>query len=138
MRFVEVGKTDGLNFALSISLFHQPAGCEIIPGGLMNQKQVDIICAETVERFLNRILIFIEGRPELGFEEDFVPGDDASAQMLDLIFDNLYLDNNAIYDFGGSTTTLSSAMLYHTDFASAYAGIETMIQADIDKVEKVY
>ena len=65
-------------------------------------------------------------------------GSPPSAQMLDLIFGNLYLDNNAIYDFGGSATVLSSAMFYQADFASAYAGIESKIQADIDKIEQVY
>lgn len=64
--------------------------------------------------------------------------DDFSAKMLDLIFDNLYLDNNAIYNFGGSTTVLSDAIFNKADFASEFAGIETKIQSDIDNVEKVY
>ncbi|MBE6613000.1 MAG: hypothetical protein E7632_10955 [Ruminococcaceae bacterium] len=60
--------------------------------------------------------------------------DDTSAQMLDLIFNNLYLDNNAIYDIGTSTYVLSQAMFYGGNFASDWASIEAKIKADIDKI----
>lgn len=61
--------------------------------------------------------------------------DEKSAAMLDLIFDNLYVDNNAIYDFGGSMSCLSDSIFFGREFSSAYASIEATIQADLDKVK---
>ncbi len=60
--------------------------------------------------------------------------DDVSAGMLDLIFDNLYLDNNAVYDFGGSVTALSDFYFAGKPLASAYAAIESRIEADIARL----
>lgn len=62
--------------------------------------------------------------------------DDKSAEMLDLIFNNLYVDNNAIYDFGSSMSTLSSALFEGKELASAWASIEAKIQSDINDITK--
>ena len=60
--------------------------------------------------------------------------DSDSAKMLDLIFDTVYLDNNAVYDFGGSMTILSKAVFLGNDFVSAYTSAEPKIEADIAKL----
>lgn len=62
--------------------------------------------------------------------------DDESAKMLDLIFDNLYIDNNSIYNFGGSMTALSNSLFDGKEFSSAYASIESKIEADIETLFK--
>lgn len=49
--------------------------------------------------------------------------DEKSAEMLDLIFNNLYVDNNAIYNFGGSMSCLSNSIFSGAEFASAWASI---------------
>ena len=59
------------------------------------------------------------------------------AEMLDLIFDNLYVDNNAIYDFGGSMSCLSNSVFNGTEFSSAYASREEKIAADIEKLRTI-
>ena len=63
--------------------------------------------------------------------------DEKSAEMLDLIFDNLYVDNNAIYDFGGSMSCLSNSVFNGTEFSSAYASREEKIAADIEKLRAI-
>lgn len=60
--------------------------------------------------------------------------DSDNAKMLDLIFDTVYLDNNAVYDFGGSMTILSKAVFLGNDFVSAYTSAEPKIEADIAKL----
>ena len=60
--------------------------------------------------------------------------DSKSAEMLDLIFDTVYLDNNAIYDFGGSMSILSKALFLGRDLVSTYTSAEPRIEADIAKL----
>lgn len=62
--------------------------------------------------------------------------DEKSADMLDLIFNNLYVDNNAIYNFGGSMSCLSDSVFNGAEFASAWASIaESAREAAIQIVE---
>ncbi|MBQ2707023.1 MAG: hypothetical protein IJF67_02060 [Clostridia bacterium] len=60
-----------------------------------------------------------------------VTREDANMQVMDIIFDNTYLDLNAVYDFGGSIKYLGESVVNHTDFMSGYAAIEPQIGAAI-------
>ncbi|MBE6611997.1 MAG: extracellular solute-binding protein [Ruminococcaceae bacterium] len=59
-----------------------------------------------------------------------VSRDDATAQVLDIIYDNTYLDFNGIYDFAGSQNFIGDVAIGNKEFASGYAAIEpAMIEA---------
>ncbi|MCI8388052.1 MAG: hypothetical protein HFE63_06245 [Clostridiales bacterium] len=62
-----------------------------------------------------------------------VARDEDNTEMLDYVFDNLYLDFNSLYDFGGSTSIIEAAAMGEAELASAYAEIETKVKSDIDK-----
>ena len=70
---VEVGQTDGTDFALLVSLFHQAITGNVITGRLVNEQQVDVVGVQTCQRLVHNIGIGVEGRPQLGFEENFLP-----------------------------------------------------------------
>ena len=60
--------------------------------------------------------------------------DEKSAEMLDLIFDNLYLDNNAIYNFGTSMSCLSNSLFSGAEFSSAWASISESANEESGKL----
>ncbi|MCI8387640.1 MAG: hypothetical protein HFE63_04150 [Clostridiales bacterium] len=62
-----------------------------------------------------------------------VARDDDSTEMLDYVFNNLYLDFNLLYDFGGSSKVLNEAIFGKCELASSYAEVETKVEADIEK-----
>lgn len=57
--------------------------------------------------------------------------DDSNGQILDMIFDNTYIDLNGMFNFGGSTSVLANAINKGTEFVSSYAALEEKIEADI-------
>ena len=60
--------------------------------------------------------------------------DDDSAEMLDIILDNLFLDVSMLYNWGSLYTKISEmGTKANTNFASLYASIESNIQKDMEK-----
>ncbi|MBQ8642562.1 MAG: hypothetical protein IJ480_10135 [Clostridia bacterium] len=64
--------------------------------------------------------------------------DEQSSQMLDLIFNSLYMDFNCLYDFGGVCSKISTWLIEGEGFSSGYAALENPIQAAIEKVAEAY
>ena len=64
-----------------------------------------------------------------------VSRDEASAQILDLILDNTYLDLNGLYDFGRSCTFVGDCIVSDTEFVSGLERLEKKILSDIEKIE---
>ena len=60
--------------------------------------------------------------------------DDESAEMLDIIFDNVYLDFNAIYDFSGMMNAFNSVLVDQTPLASTLASKLTSAQTQAEKL----
>ena len=58
--------------------------------------------------------------------------DEASARMLDLIYDNLYLDFNSLYNFGGTTDILANAIFGGGELLSGISAVAEKAQAEID------
>ena len=58
---------------------------------------------------------------------------DSDAELLDIVFDNTYVDFNGIFNLGGSASAVANSILTGADFMSAYAKIQNKIQGDIDK-----
>lgn len=63
-----------------------------------------------------------------------VARDDKNGQILDMIFDNTYIDLNGLLDFGGSTSAVFNTISKGTEFSSAYASIEQKVESDIEKL----
>ncbi|MCI8388051.1 MAG: hypothetical protein HFE63_06240 [Clostridiales bacterium] len=62
-----------------------------------------------------------------------VARDEDNTEMLDYVFNNLYLDFNSIYDFGGSAKVLTKALLGKAELASSFAGVESKVGEAVDK-----
>ncbi len=62
-----------------------------------------------------------------------VARDEASAKILDMVFDNCYIDLNGIYNFANSATTLFDAVMNEKEFVSSYAAVKDKIDAEIEK-----
>ena len=60
--------------------------------------------------------------------------DDESAEMLDIVFDNVYLDFNAIYDFSGMMNAFNSVLVDQTPLASTLASKLTSAQTQAEKL----
>lgn len=60
--------------------------------------------------------------------------DDESAEMLDIVFDNVYLDFNAIYDFSGMMNAFNSVLVDQTPLASTLASKLTSAQTLAEKL----
>lgn len=58
--------------------------------------------------------------------------DENSAEMLDIIFNTLYIDFNCIYNFGGTTTALTNVLAGAGELASEMAKIETKLESDLE------
>lgn len=75
----------------------------------------------------------------VAYEENFkmkAARDEDSFEMLDLMFDTLYIDFGTIFDFGGQQGTLQSIAKGSQEFASAIASIESAVQAEITDFEQ--
>ncbi|MGM9624636.1 MAG: hypothetical protein ACI3XM_02895 [Eubacteriales bacterium] len=57
-----------------------------------------------------------------------------SAEMLDLVFDNCYMNFNTVYDFGGINTKLTSVLEGKAEYASAVASLKTKAEAALEKL----
>ena len=55
------------------------------------------------------------------------------SDMLDIIFDSLYLDFNSFMDFGGVLSILANSIFKGADFASGYASVSEKITADAEQ-----
>lgn len=64
--------------------------------------------------------------------------DERDAEMLDTIFDTLYLDFNSFSNFGGSIDKLSTALFSDGSFASDWASIKDSTIAEMEKFSKAW
>ena len=62
--------------------------------------------------------------------------DENSAEMLDYIFNNLYIDFNCIYDFGGTAAALTNVLNGNAGLASELAAIKDKTDADLESFTK--
>ena len=63
--------------------------------------------------------------------------DEDSAEMLDIIFDNIYYDTANIYGISGLKTIVYDVMKnMENNFATTYASIETAAKTDLEKLIK--
>lgn len=62
--------------------------------------------------------------------------DENSAEMLDIIFNTLYIDFNCIYNFGATNDALTNVLFGKQELASAMAAIQKKIDAEIDNFVK--
>ena len=64
-----------------------------------------------------------------------VARDEQSKKMLDILYENVKIDLNTVYDFGGSASLLREyAVGESDDFASAYAKIEKKVTGAVEKM----
>ncbi len=65
--------------------------------------------------------------------------DEKSKEMLNILFDTITVDLNAVFDFGGSSTLLREYAVAQSDkFVSSYEKYSKKIQKDIDKLIEQY
>ncbi len=64
--------------------------------------------------------------------------DERDAEMLDMIFDTLYLDFNSFSNFGGSMDVLKKALFEDGSFASDWASIKDSTLAEMEKFAKTW
>jgi hypothetical protein len=77
---VEVGDPDRLDHALLVQVLHGPPGAVVVPEGLVDQVQVEVVEAETGQRLLEGSLGAVLAAvldPQLGGDEQLVPRDAA-------------------------------------------------------------
>ena len=82
---------------------------------------------------------YMEVRPAL-YETTIkakVARDERNAQVLDIIFDNTYIDCNGIFNIGNSANVLGESIMGQSEFASSYAAVRDKIQAGIDDLMKI-
>ena len=81
----EVGDADGPELSLVIELLHGPVGAVVVSEGLVDEEQVQVIRPEPAQGRLNGrpgLLIARVGDPDLGGEEELLPGQAALRQGL--------------------------------------------------------
>ena len=81
---------------------------------------------------------FLEVRPAL-YESTIksrVARNKEDAQMLDIIFNNTYIDCNSLFNIGGSAEVVERAILGQAEFASSYAAVKESIEASIEELMK--
>jgi len=57
-----------------------------------------------------------------------------AADMLDIIYGNIYIDANYVFDFGGSATTVKTAVMDGQPFMSSYEAVAPKIDAAVASV----
>jgi hypothetical protein len=90
---VEVRHADGLGQALAVELLHRPPGAVVVAEGLMDQVEVDVVEAESLQRRLERplgVALADVLDPEFGGDEqlaarDAAGGDGAADGLLVLV-----------------------------------------------------
>ncbi|MBQ3177314.1 MAG: hypothetical protein IJB52_05805 [Clostridia bacterium] len=60
-----------------------------------------------------------------------------NAQILDIIFDNTYIDCNGLFNIGGSADVVGQAILGDVEFASAYAAVQKKMDTAIEDLMKI-
>ena len=60
--------------------------------------------------------------------------DERSAEVLDMLFDGLYLDFNLVYDFASSRDALGNIVFNEAPMASTLASLESAFIADMNKI----
>ena len=79
----EVGNADGPELTGLVQLLHGPVGAVVVAEGLVDQQQVQVIGAQLAHGLLNGglgLLIARVGDPDLGGQEEFLPGQAALRQ----------------------------------------------------------
>lgn len=66
-----------------------------------------------------------------------VARDAENAQVLDIIFDNTYIDCNGLFDIGGSAYVVCNAILGKAEFTSSYASAQSKIEAGIEELMQI-
>ena len=62
-----------------------------------------------------------------------VARDEQSKKMLDILYENVKIDLNTVYDFGGSATLLREYAVGESEnFMSAYAAIEQKVNSAVE------
>lgn len=64
--------------------------------------------------------------------------DERSTAMIDVIFDGLYVDFNALYDFGGVTTALANAVYNSSPLVSSVAAKQEAINDAVEKLTSIW
>ncbi len=59
-----------------------------------------------------------------------------SVAMLDLIYKNVYLDANYVFDFGGSGSAIYEAVMNGKPFVSTYESVKQKIESSIAALEE--
>ena len=59
--------------------------------------------------------------------------DEHGAEMLDVIFNNVYLDFNCIYDFGKTRTKLDEVVIHNAPLTSTMAAVQNAANSEIAK-----
>ena len=72
LRGREVRKADRLDLAGLVGLLHLPVAGNVVARRLVDQKQVDVVSAEALQRLVDGVVLLVKARPELGLEEDFL------------------------------------------------------------------
>lgn len=62
--------------------------------------------------------------------------DEASGEMLDIIFDSAYVDFNMIYNFGGTFNVIKKAYQDNLPIVSSLASAQSAAEAEIEEFEK--
>lgn len=57
-----------------------------------------------------------------------------AADMLDILYGNIYIDANYVFDFGGSATTVKTAIMDGQPFMSSYEAVASKIDAAVASV----
>jgi len=82
---------------------------------------------------------YLEVRPAL-YETTIkskVSRDEKNAQVLDIVFDNTYIDCNGLFNIGGSANVVGESILGQIEFASSYAAVQNKIEAGIEDLMKI-
>ena len=59
--------------------------------------------------------------------------DEHGAEMLDVIFNNVYLDFNCIYDFGTTRSKFDSIIIHNDPLTSTIAAVQSKADSEIAK-----
>lgn len=60
-----------------------------------------------------------------------------NAQVMDIIFDNTYIDCNGLFNIGGSASVVVNVIMGKAEFASSYAAVQNKIEAGIEDLMKI-
>ena len=104
-----------------------------VPGTCSDPENTGLI-TETLCR-----LSYLEVRPAL-YETTIkskVSRFEENGKILDMIFDNTYIDANGLFNIGGSASVVVNAVYGRAEFASAYAAAQKKMQSDIEKLMKI-